>query len=487
MTDIVLTTLNAGYAHSAFGLRYLMANLGELAPRAKLLEFDTAVRIAEIAEAVLSLRPRIVGLGVYVWNAAECALLAAELKKLRPELIIVLGGPEISHETSEQTIFHDADFVITGEGDLAFAQLCRQLLSGEKPDGKIIAAPPPDLNSLALPYELYTDEDIAHRVIYAEASRGCPFACDFCLSALGGPVRGFPLERLFAEWRKLLDRGARRFKFADRTFNLNIADASAILKFFLARAEAGLFLHFEMVPDRFPDELFTLIERFPPGSLQLEIGVQTFDEAVAARINRRQDNAAVERNLARLRRETHAHLHTDLIAGLPGEDLAGFAAGFDRLAALDPHEIQVGILKRLRGAPIARHDGEWGMVYSPYPPYELRQNKLLDFFAMQRLRRFARYWDLVANSGVFGETAKLLCGGPSPFKSFMAFSDWLYGRTGRTHAISRARLRELLSIYLTEVLAHPAGTVAALLERDAANARRREKGAAPRRQSLHGK
>ncbi len=485
MTDIVLTALNAGYAHSSFGLRCLMANLGELAPRAKILEFDAGLRTPDIVEAVLSLKPKIVGIGVYVWNAAECGRLAAELKRLRPDLIVVLGGPEVSYETSEQSIFHDADFVITGEGDLAFARLARQLLSGNAPGEKTIAARAPDLNSLALPYELYTDEDIAGRVIYAEASRGCPFACDFCLSALGGPVRGFPPERLFAAWQKLLDRGARRFKFVDRTFNLDIGGASAVLKFFLDRAEAGLFLHFEMVPDRFPGELYGLIKQFPPASLQLEVGVQTFDETVAARINRRQDNAAVEKNLARLRRETDVHLHADLIVGLPGEDLAGFAAGFDRLAELDPHEIQVGILKRLRGAPIARHDKEWDMVYSPYPPYELRQNKLLDFFTMQRLRRFSRYWDLIANSGVFGGTAKLLRGGPSPFRSFLDFSDWLYGRTHQTHAISRSRLRALLRTYLTEVLKLPAGKVDASLERDALVFSDAAKSSAPARQALH--
>jgi radical SAM superfamily enzyme YgiQ (UPF0313 family) len=485
MTDIVLTALNAGYAHSSFGLRCLMSNLGELAPRAKILEFDAGLRTPEIVEAVLSLEPKIVGIGVYVWNAAECARLAAELRRLRPELKIVLGGPEVSYETSEQGIFRDADYVITGEADLAFARLARLLLSGEAPGEKMIAAPAPDLNSLALPYELYTDEDIAGRVIYAEASRGCPFACDFCLSSLGGPVRCFPPERLFAAWQKLLDRGARRFKFVDRTFNLDIGTAAAILKFFLDRAEAGLFLHFEMVPDRFPEELYGLIRQFPPGSLQFEIGVQTFDETVAERISRRQDNAAVEKNLVRLRRETDAHLHADLIIGLPGEDMAGFAAGFDRLTALGPHEIQVGILKRLRGAPIARHDAEWGMIYSPYPPYELRQNKLLDFFTVQRLRRFARYWGLIANSGIFIETAKLLRGGPSPFYSFLDFSDWLYGRTGQTHAISRARLRGLLRTYLTEVLKQPSAQVDASLERDALRSSHAAKSRVPLRQALH--
>ena len=478
MPDIVLATFNARYEHCSFGLRCLLANLGELAPRAKMLEFNTDLRTAEAAEAILALEPRMLGLGVYVWNARESAMLVTELKRLRPELVIILGGPEVSHETLEQQICRDADFVIKGEGETAFAQLCRQLLSGETPAEKMIAGPPQELSLLELPYGLYTEEDIAGRVIYAEASRGCPFGCDFCLSSLDKAVRDFPLPKLFAAWEGLLSRGARRFKFVDRTFNLDAGRAGAVLNFFLERYRPGLFLHFEMVPDRFPEEIFALVKKFPAGSLQLEVGVQTFNEAAAARINRRQDGPAAEKNLRRLRRETAAHLHADLIVGLPGEDLASFAAGFDRLFALGPQEIQVGILKRLRGAPIARHDAEWKMVYSPHPPYELRQNGLLDFFTMQRLRRFARYWELVANSGVFAETSGLICAGQSPFSNFLSFSDWLYARTGQTHSISRARLRELLQSYLTGALNHPSAAAAAVAGRDEVNARREAKGRA---------
>ncbi len=484
MADIVLATFNARYEHCSFGLRCLMANLGGLAPGAKILEFNTEMRTAEAAEAVLALAPRILGLGVYVWNARESAGLVAELKRLRPDLIIVLGGPEVSYEIPEQQICRDADYVIKGEGETAFARLCCALLSGQAPAEKTIGPSAPELPLLALPYGLYTAEDIANRVLYVEASRGCPFACDFCLSSLDKAVRNFPLGRLFAAWEELLSRGALKFKFVDRTFNLETGRAAAILNFFLERYRPGLFLHFEVVPDRFPEELYAIVKKFPAGSLQLEAGVQTFNGSVAERIGRRQDNSAVEKNLFRLRGETSAHLHADLIIGLPGEDLASFAAGFDRLAALGPQEIQVGILKRLRGAPIARHDAEWEMVYSQEPPYELRQNGLLDFFTMQRLRRFARYWDLVANSGVFSGTSARVCAGPSPFNNFLALSDWLYARTGRTHSIARPRLRELLAAYLTGVLKQPAEAAAALAGRDEAKSRRGP-GSGARRQARH--
>ena len=163
-----------------------------------------------------------------------------------------------------------------------------------------------------------------------------------------------------------------------------------------------------MVPDRLPAALREVIARFPPGALQFEVGVQTFNAEVAERIARRQDYERLEDNFRFLRGQTGVHIHADLIAGLPGESLESFAAGFDRLIALGPHEIQVGILKRLRGTPIVRHDAEWQMVYNPHPPYEILQNRLIDFATMQKLRRFARYWDLVGNSGNFVETTPLI-------------------------------------------------------------------------------
>ena len=451
MAEIVLTTLNARYAHAAFGLRYLLANLGPLQKHARILEFDINQRPLDVLEAILAENPRIVGLGVYIWNASQAAELVANLKRVQPDVIVVLGGPEVSYETDQQEIARDADYVITGEPDVAFASLCDKLLNGQRPTPKVIAAHPPDLASITLPYHLYDASDLRQRVVYVEASRGCPFGCEFCLSSLGAPPRNVPLDTFLAEMQKLLDRGARHFKFVDRTFNLNTNTAAAILEFFLKRYQPGLFLHFEIIPDRLPDVLREPIRRFPPGTLQFEVGVQTFNEEVAERIGRRQDNAKVEENLRFLRQQTGVHVHADLIVGLPGEDLNSFAAGFDRLIGLAPQEIQVGILKRLRGAPISRHSDQWQMIYSPHPPYEVLQTKVLDFATMQRMRRFARYWDLVGNSGNFTEAIKLLWRASSPFRSFLAWSDWLFTRMGRTHAIALRTLAERLFEYLCEM------------------------------------
>jgi radical SAM superfamily enzyme YgiQ (UPF0313 family) len=451
MPDIVLTTLNAKYIHAAFGLRYLLANLGPLQPRAAIVEFDIHQRATDIVEVLLAREPRIIGIGVYIWNCVLSAEVVSLLKRVRPDITLVLGGPEVSFETEQQPICQQADYVITGEADFAFAELCGQLLTGERPPRKIIPAGLPDLNRVALPYDLYDERDIATRILYVEASRGCPFTCEFCLSSLDVPVRQVPLEPFFASLERLLDRGVLQFKFVDRTFNLNLHFSRAILEFFLARLRPGLFLHFEMVPDRLPAGLRELITRFPVGTLQFEVGIQSFNEEVCARIQRRQDTARLADNFAFLRGETGVHIHADLIAGLPGESLESFGDGFDRLIALRPQEIQVGILKRLRGTPIIRHDAEWEMVYSAHPPYEILRNKLLDFATMQRLRRFARYWDLLGNSGNFTDTTPLLWrGGQSPFRSFMRWSDWLHATAGRQHGIALNDLSGFLFRYLTE-------------------------------------
>lgn len=475
MPDILLTTLNAKYSHAAFGLRYLFANLGELQSRAAIAEFDINQRPLDIAEALLAHDPHIIGFGIYIWNVSETTEVVSTIRRLRPNIKIILGGPEVSYETEGQPIVALADHVITGEADLAFADVCRTLLADEGATlPKIIAARLPDFARLALPYDYYSEADIAHRIVYVEASRGCPFTCEFCLSSLDFPVRQVPLDVFLSAMQKLLDRGLKQFKFVDRTFNLNMATSKAILEFFLARHQPGHFYHFEMIPDRLPPELRALIARFPPGSLQFEVGVQTFNLEVGTRISRRQNYDRLADNFQFLRRETGVHIHADLIVGLPGESVESFAAGFDRLVALQPQEIQVGILKRLRGTPIIRHDLEWRMIYNAHPPYDILQNKLIDFAMMQRLRRFARYWDLVGNSGNFIETAPLIWGNGSPFAHFLRFSDWLYAQINRTDSIALARLAEKLFEFITRELKVEKQLAAVTLWRDWQRGARRD-------------
>lgn len=450
MADIVLTTFNAKYVHTAFGLRYLLANLGALRNNATILEADIHQRPIDHAEAVLAARPRIVGFGVYIWNVQQVWETVRILKRLRPALVVVLGGPEISHQTEQHPLFELADYVVAGEAETTFARLCEQILGGMHPGTKLVRAEPPDLASLALPYDLYTDTDLAHRVIYVETTRGCPFKCQFCLSALDRTVRYFPRERVLSEIQRLLNRGATKIKFVDRTFNVQLEHARTVLEHLLAHYKPGVSLHFEIVPDRLQPELIDLAGRFPAGALRFEIGIQTFNPEVSKRIARPQNHARIIETIRALRERTSVHLHADLIFGLPGETPESFASGFDQLVALKPQEIQVGILKRLPGAPIAVHDEPFAMKYNPNPPYEILENRDVNFETVQQMRRFARYWEIIWNSGRFPNTAPLIWArDPSPFRAFSKFTQWLYARAGRTDSIALPRLVRLLFEYLT--------------------------------------
>jgi len=445
---IVLATINARYAHASLGLRYLAANMGELARETRIAEFVLGQRATDIVEQILALQPRIVGFGVYIWNVEETTRVIAQLKRVAPDVTVVVGGPEVSHEVEEQRICALADHVVTGWGDLTFLRLCAELLAGRPPLQRVIAGEQPDLARIALPFAYYTDEDIAKRFLYVEASRGCPFKCEFCLSALDKTAWPFDLDAFLAGLEALHARGARHFRFVDRTFNLKVATSVRILEFFLARLDERLFVHFEVIPDHLPDRLKEVIARFPSGSLQFEVGIQTWNPEVQALISRRQDNAKAEATLAWLRTHSNAFIHTDLIAGLPGEDLASFSRGFDRLYALGPHEIQVGILKRLRGTPIARHTEAYGLRFNPDAPYNVLSTDRIGFADMQRIARFARYWELVGNSGRFQRALPLLVG-ERPFERFLRFSDWLYARTGKTHEFALERLHQFLFDFVT--------------------------------------
>jgi radical SAM superfamily enzyme YgiQ (UPF0313 family) len=473
MPSIVLATLNARYSHAALGLRYLRANLGPLRDDSAIAEFTLRTPVEVIVERLLQLAPRIVGLGVYIWNVQQTEAVARRLKERAPQVVIVLGGPEVSHEVEQQPICRLADYVITGWGDVSFALLAQQILHGPRPLMKVHAGEQPPLEVLALPYDEYTDADIAHRHLYVEASRGCPFKCEFCLSALDKTAWPFPLEPFLQSLEALWQRGARRFKFVDRTFNLKVETSVRILAFFLAKLRAQPedppFLHFELIPDHLPERLKQPIAAFPPGTLQFEIGIQTFNAEVQRLISRRQDNAQAEANLRWLRAHTHAHLHVDLIAGLPGEDVESFGAGFDRLVALAPHEIQFGILKRLRGAPIARHTDAFRLQFNPVPPYNVLATDRIDAASMQCLTRAARVWDLVANSGRFAQTLPLLLG-TRPFAGLLALTDALHQRLGRLHAVSLEDLAAALHADLVERLGVPAQRAGQLLAEDYARA-----------------
>ena len=453
--DIVLATINAKWIHPSLALRLLKANLGSLQDRCEILEFALRQPLKEKVEPILKARPRLLGLSVSIWNHRETIeLLEVLAEKWEEKPVIVLGGPEVSWLPEDEGIFCYADHVIRGEGESAFRALCYRLFNEECRDDEA-AAP------IKSAYHHYTDEDLKKKLLYVEASRGCPFGCEFCQAGLQ-EIRLFPLEPFFEEMGKLIDRGARVFKFLDRSFNLHTDRAFRIMEFFLERIEAltgetgenpPFGVHFELVPSCLPPALKTLLRRFPPGTLRLEIGFQTFNPETAALIKRIVPDEWLE-SLDFLRRETNALIHADLIAGLPGENLSSFGAGFDKLwLALSSErlrlsdnmrkfEIQLGILKCLPGTAIVRHTETHKMRYSPEPPYEVLETGAMTAAELDRVKNFARFWEIIVNRNPFPDLLPSLLPPEKPaFDSFMSLSDRLFEHFGRNWGIEREKLR----------------------------------------------
>jgi len=470
VVDVVLATANARYQHASLALRCLAANLSEGTTHV-LVEGTIADRAIDLVERILAHGPRVVGLSVSVWNVELLSEAAALLKSAAPGVRLVVGGPEVSHEHDRQAICATADIVVVGEGEEAFARLVDDARAERPVGAHVVHGGSPKLDALRSPYVLYTAHDLQERVVYVESSRGCPFTCSFCLSALDERVRRFPQDAFLDDLRALHARGARTFKFIDRTFNVHIPSALAILDLFLewqAHDDTRAFAHFEVVPDRLPDALKERLAQFAPGAVQLEVGVQTLDDTVSRHIARATDRAKLDDNLRFLVEKTGCHVHVDLIAGLPGEDLASFARGFDHLFAIGPHEIQVGILKRLRGTPITHDAARFGLSFSPRAPYEIVRSDAIGFDDLCRVRRFARAHDLVKNSARFPTTAPLLFvddqeGARSPFFAFSRFAEWLHREAGALHGIALARLAEFVFRFLVEIRGHEPRAIAARL------------------------
>ncbi|MDA3864588.1 MAG: DUF4080 domain-containing protein [Deltaproteobacteria bacterium] len=449
MSDILLIAFNARFFHPALNLRYLKANLGENKDRCTIKEYNLDQKLSEVLEEIIAAQPLIIGIGVYIWNRRLVLSLLKNINALRPEINIVLGGPEAGYEYEGTELLENCDYLIIDEGEISFSNLCSSIMAGNSPTSKIIKSQKPDLDNIELPYYLYSEEDIEKRFIYVESSRGCPFSCEFCLSSLDKGVRQFNRDKFIKNLGKLYDRGCRTFKFLDR--DIALAQAYEVLDFFLARDDQELFLHFELVPGIIPARLKSVLASFKHTTIQIEAGIQSFNEKVNKRLKRYNKNDSILEDLEFLNSLPMIHLHADLIVGLPGEDIASFAQGFDLLYNSGVEEIQVGILKKLRGTAIGRHDQEYTMVFNQEPPYEILENSDILFLEMQTLKRFARFWKIVSNSGNFKNSVKLIWENHSVFYQFYDFSNWLYQKTNATHAFSLNRMATFIHEYLVEI------------------------------------
>jgi len=483
LKDIILTTINAKWIHPSLALRLLKANLGSLEDRCEIIEFALRQPLNEKIQMLLEAKPRILGISVSIWNHAQTIELLQELEKSwasdrihRVKPFVVLGGPEVSYLPSYAEIFKYADYVIRGEGETSFRILCENILHIENHLFQPVAQDnifnkQVNINKLKSAYHLYTDEDLSKKLIYAEASRGCVFHCEFCSSSIDSRLREFPLEPFLAEMDQLIRRGVKTIKFLDRSFNTNIKRAVQIMEFLLNQIElqtssvspcmnssaniSPFAVHFEMAPSLFPPELRETLARFPQGTLRLEIGIQSLNPDICALTGRVSNPEKELEALRFLRSKTNAIIHADLIAGLPGEDIVSFGNGFDRLwnalnSASDDvpqngtgqqrFEIQPGILKLLPGTRISRHTELFGMRFNPQPPYEVTETSSITASDINRLKNFARFWELIVNRRLIK-----LPGNKAVFNKFMEMSDSLYAHFGRNWGIDRAELQTKLN------------------------------------------
>ena len=454
MSPILIVAVNARYSHASYAARTLQANLGALAHDAAILETDLDVTPIQLAEQIALYRPRVVGFTVYLWNVRLVEAAARILRAVLPGMRLIAGGPELTPGYANAALF---DAIILGEGETAFREICVQCLDGTRPTA-IITAPPEPPDALALPFDYYTDTDLAQRTLYVEASRGCPYSCAYCTSA-ETRLRLIPLGTLLPALDRLWQRGARQLKFLDRSFNAPVAHACAVLDFFLPKATPDTRLHFEINADHLHPDILRRIAAFPKEALHLEVGVQTLNPSVAAAIGRSPDTAQTLENVRRLTRDTGATVHADLIFGLPGEDEDSFARGFDALITeANPPEVQVNLLKGLPGTRIVREASARGLAFSPEPPYEVLRTDVMDFGTLCRIQRFARCWELVRNRNRFPEEVARFHAATAPdhYRAYCALAGRIFSGEGKLFAISQARLAQHLHEHLGETNKRPA-------------------------------
>ncbi len=475
---LLLATLNAKYIHSSLALRYLWA-VGRSFPfQQDIAEFTINDLPYSIAAEIYRLNPDIVAFSCYIWNLKPTMEVAAILKKVKPELVIICGGPEISFETGTfMQAYPQVDLVIRGEGEIPWTRFLT-LLAGKghckagraELDTSLLATVPglayragqalqlnppapllEDLDSLPSPYQEPTLSPLADRIVYYESSRGCPFACGFCLSSATRGVRYFSLDRIKEDITRILKAGVREIKFVDRTFNANKEKALNIWEFLVSLRPQARF-YFEIAGDRLDEDMLKFLARVPAGLFQLEIGVQTVNDQVNRRCHRYQDWERLSRNVKRLLSYGNIRLHLDLIAGLPGENYASFAHTFNAVYTLYPQEIQLGFLKLLKGTPLRREASTYGYIFLDEPPYEVLASRDLSYKEMLRLHRIADLIEKYCNSHLADHALRYLeatCF-TSPFAFYEALAAWWEDKGLHRRGHSRLDLYNQLAAFAAE-------------------------------------
>lgn len=416
----ILTTLNAKYIHTSLALRWLyVANRDRF--DISFLEFTIKENTDKIAEDLLKTNCDVIGISVSIWNVRQTKELVTVLKKIRPELIIILGGPEVMYEPEFFLENWPIDYVISGEGEFVLGELLdaiqqkdririKGVSSKEHIDKTIVQA---DIERLALlpsPYMLEEDmADRQHKMVYFETSRGCPFQCQYCLSSLEKGVRYFPQEYIFQNLKYLIDHNARQIKFLDRTFNLNKEHTYAVFNFLIDHYRPGLSCQFEVYADILDDTLIDYLNReLPNDFFRFEIGIQSTYEPTNLEVRRKQDFPLLARNIRRIMSGEKIDLHLDLIAGLPYETFDRFRRSFNDVFVLGGKEVQLGFLKMLRGTNLRRYAQRYGYAYQEEAPYEIMYNTDISADELTRIHDAEHMLDKFWNSGRFRQTMEQL-------------------------------------------------------------------------------
>ncbi|HAT4161190.1 TPA: DUF4080 domain-containing protein [Clostridium perfringens] len=413
---ILLTAINSKYIHSNLAVRYLKAFTKDLDFQGDIKEFSINDRVENILEGIIEEKPDVVAFSCYIWNMEFVNRLAELIKLVDPNIEILYGGPEVSYEGKEFLENHEGEYVIVGEGEKTFREFVLYKL-GEgkiedikglnyKRDGKVFEnpkRPEMDMNELVFPYTY--EEDINNKIVYYEASRGCPFKCKYCLSSVMHGVRFLDVERVKKELKYFMERGLKLVKFVDRTFNCNREYTVELLKY-LSEQDTETRFHFEVAADLLTEGQIEILNNAPKGRFQLEVGVQTTNNEVLHNINRYITYENIKEKVLKVAAGKNVMQHLDLIAGLPGEDLESFKKSFNDVHAIRPDEIQLGFLKLLKGSSMREEAEKWGIVYSPYAPYEIIRSKDISYEELLLLKKVEAMVDKYYNSCKFNNVIK---------------------------------------------------------------------------------
>lgn len=408
MRKILLTGINARYVHSNLAILYLKKTVSELPYNTVVAEFSINEKPEKIIRYIKDEQPDIIALSVYIWNSSIIKSILPELKKILPQLKIVCGGPEVSYNAGEWLSLHpEVDYIITGGGESAFRELA---LSEFNSDEKIISRINSPFADIAFPYNDEEMNRLAGRFIYYESSRGCPFRCSYCLSSRSDQKLDF---RHIDQVRDELDffkfHKPKLVKFVDRTFNSRKDHYRGIWEYIVNNFSAGSTLfHFEIYPDLLDSDDIAFISTVPAGLFQFEMGIQSLNSETLAAINRSVRKNGWMENIKAVAENSNIHLHVDLIAGLPYESYTGFKDSFDTVHGTGAHHFQCGFLKVLPGTEMRERSGEFGLEFSPLPPYQVKRNRWINYDEMQRLEGMADLLEVFYNSGRFTETERFL-------------------------------------------------------------------------------